>query len=175
MTQSITDHLKSRYFDIDLHPAWISEGCRSATFPIWNLSGELVGYQIYRPDSDKKKKNDPREGRYFTRIKDKKVGVWGLESWKFSNTLFITEGVFDTCRITSLGYSALALFSYKVSPSTLAWLRIIKASRPVVAVCDNDTSGLKLASLGHASITTDSGDLGDASEEYVKNMLTHYK
>ena len=96
---SVALHLHSRYFSMNLHRAWLDEGV--ATFPLWNLSGQLVGYQQYRPFADKKAKNDPREGRYFTRLSRDRVGVWGLESWQFSDVLFLCEGVFDACKVTA--------------------------------------------------------------------------
>lgn len=122
----------------------------------------------------KKKNNDPREGRYFTRVKDGKVGVWGLESWYASDTLFVTEGVFDACRVTALGYSAVAVLSFAVGPTTSQWLKLCRAQRPVVVVCDNDPSGLKLKKYGHEYHVVETGDLGDASEQYVINLLEKY-
>jgi hypothetical protein len=101
---------------MNLHRAWLGED--TATVPLWNLSGQLVGYQQYRPNASKEAKNDPREGRYFTRLARDRVGVWGLESWSFSDTLFLCEGVFDACKVTWLGYSALAVFSTEVNGTT---------------------------------------------------------
>lgn len=169
--ETVKQHLSSRYLDTDIHPTWISEELKCCTFPIWNLTGQLIGYQRYRPNAPKTMTNDPREGRYFTRIKDGKVGVWGLESWHFSNTLFITEGVFDACRLTNKGASAVALFSYAVSKTSQNWLHTVRQSRPVVAVCDNDSSGLKLRKYGHIYHVVEKDDLGDASEEYVESLI----
>ena len=174
MEQTVEQHLKSRHLDMNLHHVWVSEELRCATFPVWNLSGQLVGYQRYRPDSMEKKTNDPREGRYFSRVKEGRVGVWGLESWHLSNTLFVTEGVFDAARLTKLGYSAVALFSYEVGKTTKQWLKLCRAQRPVVAVCDNDSSGLKLKKYGHEYHVTEDGDLGDSSEEYVRDLVSQY-
>jgi len=170
----ISDHLASRYFDRRVHTAWIDQQDQSATFPLWNLSGQLVGYQRYRPNSDKKKQNDPRSGRYFTRVKDKKVGVWGLESWYFTNTVFITEGVFDACRLTYMGCSAIAVLSYDISATTKTWLRCVRANRPVVAICDNDSSGRRFGKLGHMMYVVNNGDLGDASDSEVQQIIAKY-
>lgn len=171
---SVKQHLQDRYLDTNLHTVWVSEELRCATFPLWNLSGQITGYQRYRPDGNKEKNNDPREGRYFTRVKDGKVGVWGLESWYASDTLFVTEGVFDACRVTALGYSAVAVLSFAVGPTTSQWLKLCRAQRPVVVVCDNDPSGLKLKKYGHEYHVVETGDLGDASEQYVINLLEKY-
>lgn len=173
---SVYTHLLSRHLDMNLHTVWVSEELRCATFPIWNLSGQLLGYQRYRPDGTKDLNNDPREGRYFTRLVNNSVGVWGLESWSLSNTLFLTEGIFDAARLTARGYSAIATFSNDVSFTTAKWLWTVRKSRMVVAVCDNDAAGRKLAKFGHQHhVVTGAKDLGDASDEYVLDFLKEYK
>lgn len=170
---TVLEHLHSRHMNTDLHRVWVDEGEGVATFPVWNLSGQLVGYQMYRPSASKEKNNDPRYGRYFTRVKEGKVGVWGLESWNLSNTLFVTEGVFDACRLTALGYSAVSVFGNSVSDSTARWLWTVRQSRHVVCVCDDDSAGKRLARFGTFAVTVEGyKDLGEASEEYVKNLLT---
>lgn len=171
---SVVAHLKDRHLDMSLHRVWVSEQNSCATFPLWNLSGQITGYQRYRPYANKEKRNDPREGRYFTRVKEGKIGVWGLESWSLTNTLFITEGIFDAARLTSRGASATALLSYDVAPTTKNWLYTLRQFRKIVAVCDNDSSGLKLSSLASVFTVTSSNDLGDASDNYVTSLLTEY-
>jgi hypothetical protein len=171
---TVLQHLHSRYFDTRLHRVWVDEEEGVATFPLWNLSGQMVGYQQYRPRAGKQKDNHPKMSRYFTWRKSKVVGVWGLESWNLSNTLFVTEGTFDACRISYLGYSAVATLSNDVDDSLKRWLWMVRKTRPVVAVCDNDAAGRRLAKYGHLSHVVESGDLGDASDEYVSNLLKQY-
>lgn len=172
---TLLQHLHSRYMDTTLHKVWINEEECIATFPVWNLSGQLVGYQQYRPDKTKEPNNNPLEGRYFTRIKDQRVGVWGLESWKLSNTLFVTEGIFDACRLTNCGYSAVCVFGNSVPSSTMRWFETIRRSRPVVAVCDSDTAGRRLNRLSNTYCAVEGyKDLGEASEEYVKKLVKEY-
>ena len=171
---TVLQNLRSRYFDMNLHTAWVDENEGVATFPLWNLSGQLVGYQQYRPSATKKKDNHPKMSRYFTYRKNKVVGVWGLESWNLSNTLFVTEGTFDACRLTSSGFSAVALLSNDIDASTRKWIFAVKKHRPVVSICDNDAAGLRLAKHGHLSHVVESGDLGDASDEYVANLIKEY-
>lgn len=171
---NVLQHLHSRYFDSNLHKVWIDEEEGVATFPLWNLSGQMVGFQQYRPAANKRKDNHPRDSRYFTYRKNKVVGVWGLESWNLSTVLFVTEGIFDACRLTHLGYSAIATLSNDVDDSLKRWLWTIRKIRPVVAVCDNDAAGRRLAKYGHLSHVVESGDLGDASEEYVKQLIKLY-
>jgi hypothetical protein len=172
---TLLQHLHSRYMNTDLHRVWLNEYEGVAVFPVWNLSNQLVGYQQYRPDADKEKANNPLEGRYFTRVKDAKVGVWGLESWKLSDTLFVTEGVFDACRVTNLGYSAVATFGNDVSATTKSWLSLVRSHRRVVCVCDNDSAGRRLARYGTDSVVVEGyKDLGEASNEYVLNLLEEF-
>lgn len=172
---SVLENLKSRHFDTNVHTVWVDEDEGVATYPLWNLSGQMVGFQQYRPAADKKRDNHPRDSRYFTWRKDKVVGVWGLESWSFSNTLFVTEGVFDAARLTFLGYSAVATLSNDVDPSLAKWLWAVRKTRLVVAVCDNDAAGRKLAKCGHVAHVMEEGkDMGEASDEYVKNFLKAY-
>ncbi len=118
-----------------------------ATFYLWNLSGQLVGYQQYRPNGEKKAQNSPREGKYFTYKKQPTVAVWGVESLHLTpNVVFLTEGLFDAARLTERGYSALAVLSNNPSPDLANWLKCL--NRRVVAVCDDDAAGRKLAKFG---------------------------
>lgn len=172
---TVLENLKSRHFDVNLHTVWVDEAEGVATYPLWNLSGQMVGFQQYRPAATKKKDNHPRESRYFTWRKDRVVGVWGLESWNLSNTLFVTEGVFDAARLTSLGYSAVATLSNDVDSSLARWLWLARKTRRVVAVCDNDAAGRKLAKCGTvAHVMTDGKDLGEASDATVQELLRTY-
>jgi hypothetical protein len=171
---TLLQHLHCRYMNTDLHRVWLNEDEGVAVFPIWNLSDQLVGYQQYRPDGIKVPSNNPLEGRYFTRIKDGKVGVWGLESWNLSNTLFVTEGIFDACRLTNHGYSAICVFGNDVSKTAASWLWMVRQTRCVVAVCDNDAAGRRLAKYGHVSHVVEAGDLGDATDEYVADLVKEY-
>jgi hypothetical protein len=172
---TVWQNLRSRYFDMNLHTAWVDEDEGVATFPLWNLSSQLVGYQQYRPSADKKKDNHPKMSRYFTYRKNKVVGVWGLESWNLTNTLFVTEGIFDACRLTSLGCSAVATLSNDVDDSLKRWLSIFRQTRLVVTVCDNDAAGRRLAKYGTTFHMMDGKkDLGDATDEYVANLVKEY-
>jgi hypothetical protein len=171
---TVLQNLLSRYFDMNLHTAWVDEDEGVATFPLWNLSGQLVGYQQYRPSAGKQKDNHPKMSRYFTYRKNKVVGVWGLESWNLSNTLFVTEGTFDACRLTARGCSAVAMLANDLDTSTKEWLYTVRASRFVVAVCDNDAAGRRLARYGHVAHVVENGDLGDATDEYVAKLVKEY-
>lgn len=174
---TVLQHLEDRYFDVDTYGLLgLNEEDRTATFPLWNLSGELVGYQIYRPEADKTRQNDPYDGRYFTRLKDQKVGVWGLETFYDSNTLFVTEGVFDACKTNWLcGVSAVAVMTATPSKQLMRWFWTVRQFRPVVVIDDGDSAGKKLRKLGHTYHAMPDGiDVGDADEQYVKEVVKKY-
>lgn len=186
----LKDHLRERHVDLDLHRVWVDDVECVATFPLWNLSGQMVGYQAYRPNASKVRKNDEK-GRYYTyrgeKIPKQELGakkhtktnaVWGLESWYLSDTLFVTEGIFDAARFTELGYSALALLSNDPDTSLKNWLMCVRQTRKVVAVCDPDGAGIKLAKSGHVAHFLDAGegvDIGDAPHDYVMNLINTYR
>lgn len=166
-------HLYDRYLDTGLHKVWVAED--TATFPVWNLSGQLCGYQQYRPGASKKINNNHKDGRYFTRLGHYKSSVWGLESWRLSNTLFVCEGVFDACKVTWLGYSAVAVFSNFCGDSVRAWLSVVRHSRPVVALCDSDNIGLQLATLAHNYYQCrDYHDIGEMPIREVRDVCKYY-
>lgn len=166
-------HLVERRMDLNLHTAFVSDD-DVVVFPLWNLTGQMVGYQQYRPTASKERQNDPREGRYFTKRRGD-VGVWGLESWSRPGPLFVVEGIFDAAAVTHCGGAAIALLANDPDKSTLRWLWTVRRFRKVVAVCDSDKAGAKLAKVGHIAHTVETyKDLGDAPNEYVTNMINRY-
>lgn len=170
---NLKDHLKSRHLDLKLHRPMLSdEGV--ATFYLYTTTGKLAGYQQYRPSADKKKNNDPKDGRYYTYRTPGMMSLWGVESLHLTpDVVFLTEGVFDAARLTSRGTSALALLSNNFQPELHNYLRFL--NRRVVAVCDNGPAGVKLSKFGHESVTvTEFNDLGDATDDYVTSLLLHY-
>jgi hypothetical protein len=51
---NIKTHLKQRHLDLELHRPILDEELNIATFLLYNLSGQLVGYQQYQPEGCKK-------------------------------------------------------------------------------------------------------------------------
>lgn len=169
---NLKEHLKSRHLDFDLHRPMLDEEEGVATFYLWNLSGQLVGYQQYRPLGVKKPQNNPKEGKYYTYRSLPTVAVWGVESLKNPGSLFVCEGVFDACRLTEKGCAAVAVLSNNTGWDLKNWLSML--NRRVVAVCDNDEAGKKLAKFGDDVVVTYEHDLGDSSEDYVNSLVLHY-
>ena len=169
----LVDHLRARHLDLDLHQPVLDEVADVVTFFLWNLSGQLVGYQQYRPGASKEKKNNPKEGRYYTYKRKTDVAVWGVESLHLTpNVVFVTEGVFDACRLTELGVSAVAVLSNDPSFDVKNWLMLL--GRMVVIVADNDAAGKRLAKFGHYAVFTEDKDLGDSSEDFVKSLVERF-
>ena len=170
---TILEHLKERHVDLNLHRPWIDEDERVAVFYLYNLSGSIIGYQQYRPDADKMKDNHPKEGRYFTYRKQPTLAVWGVESLHLTpHVVFLTEGVFDAARLTERGYTALAVLTDDPTKDLRNWLSML--NRKVVAVCDNDKAGRRLAKFGDVAVFTEDKDLGEATDEYVTRLLETY-
>lgn len=165
-------HLESRHCDLDLHRPILDNEERIATFYLWNLSGELAGYQQYRPEGEKKPQNNPKQGKYYTYRKRPTLAVFGVETLHRPGPIFITEGIFDACRLTSRGAAAVAVLANNPGTDLANWLFMLR--REVVAVCDNDAAGRKLAKYGHRAEFTQDKDLGDSSEEYVTYLLNKY-
>ena len=173
-SKPVLANLLERELDLNLHTAWVDEDEGLATLPLWNLSGEMVGYQQYRPFATKERRNDPRTGRYFTFRPKTEVSVWGLESYHLTpGLLFVTEGVFCAARLTHRGMSAVAVLGNDPTPSTVAWLRA--TGRHVVAVCDDDKAGKKLAKLGNTVVRMCGGDLGDAPASFVDDLVRRFR
>lgn len=145
-----------------------------ATFYLYNLSGQIVGYQQYRPLGEKKPNNNPKEGKYFTYHKSPTVAVWGVESLHLTpHVVFLTEGVFDAARLTERGFSAIAALTCHPQKDLRNWLSCL--NRKVVVVCDGDKAGGLLAKFGDTSFCLlDGKDLGEASDETVENLLKFF-
>ena len=53
-------HLKDRHLDINRYEGlYINEEQKLCTFLLYNLSGQIVGFQQYRKDAPKTMRNDP--------------------------------------------------------------------------------------------------------------------
>lgn len=99
----------------------------------------------------------------------------GTGSGKYlkNGVVYLTEGIFDAARMTNLGQSALAAMANNPPRDYKNWLQLL--NRPVVAVCDNDAAGRKLAKFGdYVEIVPEGKDLGESSDAYVQYLLNKY-
>lgn len=174
-------HLKERHLNVDLYPSLtVSEEENSVTFMLWNLSGELVGYQQYKPERPKVDSSlNPRELRYFTYLKQeehlKALTGFGVELLDPNKKhLFVLEGVFDSCRLHNLGLNALAMFACDPK-HTKSWLSSLGYT--VVPVCEGDEAGQKLESLKNSEevvFLPEGKDLGDLTDAEVLMFFEKY-
>ena len=171
--KSLKEHLLDRYCDLSLHKPFLDEENYVADFPLYTLCGKLVGLQRYRPLGSKKVRNDSKLGKYYTIYNKQDLVFFGIETLHFSNVIFLVEGLFDACRISKHGYSVLSAFSNDLDKNRQSFLHCL--SRPIVAVCDNDVAGRKLAKSADYVEYAENKDLGDSSEEFVLSLLKKYK
>ncbi|MBX5010922.1 hypothetical protein HJB67_13255 [Rhizobium lentis] len=161
----IARHLSERHTDVGNYSVSIDEEGGVATFLLFDLSGAIAGYQQYRPAADKAKKNHPREGRYFTYKSPGRHAVFGMESWSWSDPLYLVEGVFDCVRLHNLGLSAIATLSNDPRPLR-SWLWT--TGRRLHAICDAGVAGQKLAKFAHRHVTCTEKDLGAMTNAEVE-------
>jgi len=173
--KTLAEHLLDRHFDVSRYTSTVDEEDQNVSVLLWNLSGQAVGYHQYRPDKPKEARNDPKDARYYTYLRHKKerrISMFGLETLHYSpGILFLTEGIFDACRFHNAGYSACATLSNDPKHLTqLLW--ILSFTRLIVAVCDDDPAGKKLAKHANVSFNPGNGnDCGDLSEDEFKVFL----
>ena len=165
-------HLTNRHLKPALYKGIVID-TDVVTFPLWNLSGQRVGYQQYRPNGSKQYRKNPKEGRYFTYIsKDNPITAWGLDLLNPKDkTIYLTEGIFSACRFHNHGYNALATLGN--DPKHLKhWLKCLGYN--LVAICDGDKAGKKLAKYGHKSIQLRNGEYIDEMSEdlFILRLLS---
>lgn len=149
------EHLKLRYFNPELYSG-VTVTDEIVTLPLWNLSGQMVGYQCYHPSQPKKEVGDPRLQKYFSWVtkpcasKNAELAVWGLETVKWTDkVLFLTEGVFDCARLHWHGLPAVAVLSN--NPVHLSgWLMALTSRK--VACVQGDKAGRALAKYGDEAV-----------------------
>lgn len=157
-------HLVSRHVQLSYHRPILGEGV--ATFLLWTPA--LTGFVQYRPGADKKAFG--RAGRYYMRGR----GPFGWESLERPGPIFLVEGIFDACRLHSMGVAALAALSNDPGPSFME--QLYGLGRPIVAVCDGDAAGRKLAKYGHDFIECPSSqDFSDVSEEFAWHVVNKFR
>lgn len=174
----LISHLKGRGIDPDKTHIVIDEKNQDVYFYLYNLSGQLVGYQKYNPHNQKQVKPgmDPRLAKYFTWVSDegtgKLIAVWGLESLNVMEDeyVFITEGIFDIARVHEAGHPGVAVLCNNPSDSLKNWLHILPQKK--IVIYDNDSAGIKLKKVGDYCYTVPTGkDVNDLTPEETKIFL----
>jgi len=170
---NLEQHLTSRHFSPDKSGrAWIDNDENIITFPLWNMSGQLVGYQHYRPLADKLRHNHPKEGRYFTHISKGQLAVFGLESLiDRRKPLYLCEGIFDACRLHYNGLQAIGVLTS--NPQHLReWLKLIGFN--IIPCVQGDVASKQLmqySSHGYNIFLPEGEDVGSISDEQFKEIF----
>lgn len=173
-------HLSKRGIDTKKTQLIIDEENGDTYFFLYNLTGQMVGYQKYNPKYDKKGQNskslgDPRKTKYYNWVgeedRSKKIAVWGLESYTWADKyLFITEGIFDIARAHQAGYPGIAVLCNDPNPQLGFWLKTLPQTK--IVIYDNDKAGEELRKLGDYSFSIEDGkDLNDLTPEEAKVFL----
>lgn len=187
--KDIISNLKDRGIDPDKTKVFVDKEKNIAFFLLYNLSGKLVGYQMYNPNgikginySNNSGKNIDRKDlmRYYTYItrendKVKHIAVYGLETYNYKEKyLFVVEGIFDAIKLHRQGLPAIAVLTN--DPKIFKeWFRILP--QKIIVIKDNDKAGNKLTNFGDESFTVPDGfkDLGDMSDDEVKEYIKGLK
>lgn len=161
-------------YERGVHPStrvFIDEVGGVATFLLYNGT-KLVGYQQYRPSATKEHHNDPKLGRYFTYLPREVDGLYGLEQDSGQGTLFVVEGIFKAIKLHNLGYNAISPLG--ASPKRMKpYFRILKATRKLVALGDNDEAGKLLVKIVGQGETTPL-DLDEMDDNDVRGIAQRY-
>lgn len=159
-------HIQSRSlgllgFDTDEGFGYVDYEEEVVTFPLYNLSGQMLGYQAYRWDKDKVRNNpNPRMQRYFTRLPKETLAVYGLHLLPegYLGPIFLVEGVWEA--IVGYFFDVPCLAVLGSDPKGLMnWVHSI--SNPVIALVQPDSAGQKLKKYGKNGYIQLEGDLDD--------------
>lgn len=173
MNSEFVKHLTSRCKQDPEKLGAVDHDLELFTRYIYNLSGQIVGYQAYNWQADKKPRNDVN-GRYWTWLskpddKTTAIGVMGLEHVRWGEALYLVEGQFEQATAAAYGLNCVAVLTN--NPKHLKnWL--FSYPGKVVALCQDDTAGHKLANLADRSVMLPK-DLDEMSKEEVLSLLSY--
>lgn len=168
--QTLINHLAERHLIKELYPTSVIVNETDVSFLLYNQSGQMVGYQIYNPNSTIKQSNIPREARYFTYTSGEEAAYWGgeFDFMKF-DYLFIVEGVFDAARLHSLGHPAIAVLG--CNPTKLKSF-LLCLPHTIIVLADGDNAGKRLTRYGDSwALMPDGLDVSDVDETLLKMKI----
>jgi hypothetical protein len=162
------EHLKERAGS-DLTPLlkWVDYPNELLTFPLWNVSGQLVGYQQYNWKGEKKARNN-RDGKYWTYTPKDTIAVWGLEYVDLvsNEPLYLVEGIWDAWSVKELGKLCVAVLCN--NPQNIkTWLNTLPCK--TIAICEGDKAGRMLARVADTAIYLPEGQ--DPNSMTTKELI----
>ena len=142
--QLVQRNLAERGLDWTKYSAVFDDVDQNVSFLLYSLTGKITGYQTYRWWSTDKKSNDPKSGRYYTYTIKGEDGIFGFERCdRSTRPIFVVEGIFKAAKLHACGENAIAVLTS--DPKRLRPLfRILRATRPVIGIGDNDPAGERL-------------------------------
>ena len=153
-------HLKSRGLQLDLYPhASLTEDV--AIFPMYNFGKKMTGFNQYRPGAPKKGvDNHPKLGKYYSFVVKNEIAVFGMESWEFTEPVYLTGGMFKAATLNRLGYTSLHVSA--VNPVVLRQ-QLELTGRPYFAIGDADAEGAQFVRrFGGFQSPVDVDEMSDA-------------
>lgn len=166
----LENHLIERNMNPSLYRVSYDLEAGLVTFFLYNLSGQIIGYQKYNPNADKEKRNDPKNGRYYTYLPKLTDGVFGLETLNYNvETIYIVEGIFKAGTLHRLGYNSIAVLGN--SPKRLKpWFKIMKSKWNLIGIGDDGPSGKLLVNAVGKGFQTKK-DLDEMHDFDINNIL----
>ena len=115
------------------------------TFLMYNLSGRIVGRQVYNSKGVKSAKSKDEPLRYIIKGQEGETLIFGMHTYNPNSPyLFVVEGVFDALMLHQEGYPAIAVLTSSTNNDVKNQLRLLNGKK--VGILDNDitNTGLKL-------------------------------
>ena len=179
MTQ-LRQHLCNRGLDFDKFDYRVSMTDSLAYFFLYNLSGQLTGYQKYNPDGEKgfraSKKNDKTwKAKYYTYKTENTLAFYGAYSYNVYKPLFLVEGIFDAIKIINNGASCFALLTSSPSKQMAGFLNTLPNKKYII----DDNAGHAKKTFRHVVAErllppSEYGDVGDMPQDEVNLFLKEY-
>jgi hypothetical protein len=173
------EHLQDRGLK-PWHRCWVDPLTEVVTFPLW-AANRLVGYQRYNYRGTKKARSNElvEQAKYFTWISEFYRGgaVSGPDNLFGSGPLFIVEGIWDSISIGNVWFDAIAVLTATPSKELRSYIGYLAGNRPVVAVCDNDETGSKLARAADlvVKLPKEYHDANETPEDILRETLLTWK
>ena len=180
----IIAHLKERGVDPSKTHVIVDVENKIATFLLYNLSGQLVGYQRYNPNGDKKDRSNSLGAKYYSYISKEspatsKLAVWGLDNVTTKDRiLYVTEGIFDAIKIQNAGLPVIAVLGNNPKPLK-AWFKAL--GKHTIAILDDDAAGEKLKNITDDSVVVpgpykDIGEMPqDVADKFIQSVHKKYE
>ena len=168
----LLDHLKERGYHKDIAHCVVDDTV--ATFFLYTLTCEMVGFQQYNP-SGSKKLNDRETAKYWTYHSPGTCRFWipknFFELVTKEKKVFVQEGIFDALPLVNMGYPAVAILTNNNKESVR---NLHLSGYKTLCLCDGDPAGQTLGRQVHSSFNLENDvDVGKLWL-YDRDKLKHF-